>query len=568
MYSSVTLGHFMRISNDVTVPLGPVTILVGENGAGKSSILKGIHWAIRCAHLRDSADRMTLERMDYAPSRDFLHLGHKTRLNSESTSPQVHVKLTSGADSLDIELKSTRNDAGIKVTVSGTLAHTISSHQQITAYIPGLAGLSEAESLLATPVLNRRAASGEGGSVLRHVLLHLATVAAGKDSLETHAELHELSKWVGKVFEGVRFWVKFDRIRDVYIDAKFPTKDMIESGKRLELQWKSLEMAGTGFLQVVQIFAYLLHFKPKLLLIDEPDSHLHPGTQELLIKAIEKAAIAFPETQFVITTHSPSLIKAAGAISRVLWISDGAVRTENQEISRKRMGWGALDKDLMLITEDGKLSYMKAILDQWPELARKVLLWPAFGSGSLPTGSVLSRLRKELGIPVIVHRDRDFMSNTDKANFELKREYSTCSVPLWMPSGSDIESGICAPENIEAAFEPPKGDGQNLLAEAIALLDPIEVETDFNTAYQAAIAGLEKNPGSAPSIRWRELGGFCTGTTKGKTLLESVMTAAKSRYEGTAESRKLRGLGTISTALAPMHEDLKAIIEAEIARSR
>lgn len=41
-------------------------------------------------------------------------------------------------------------------------------------------------------------------------------------------------------------------------------------------------MAGTGFLQVAQIFAYLLHFKPKLLLIDEPDSHLHPGTQERL----------------------------------------------------------------------------------------------------------------------------------------------------------------------------------------------------------------------------------------------------------------------------------------------
>lgn len=41
-------------------------------------------------------------------------------------------------------------------------------------------------------------------------------------------------------------------------------------------------MVGTGFLQVAQIFAYLLHFKPKLLLIDEPDSHLHPGTQERL----------------------------------------------------------------------------------------------------------------------------------------------------------------------------------------------------------------------------------------------------------------------------------------------
>lgn len=568
MYSSVTVAHFMRISKAVTVPLAPVTILVGENGSGKSSILKGIHWAIRCAFLRDNADRVTLERMDYAPSRDFLHLGHKARLNSEGASPQVQVTFTEGTDNLTIGLKSTRNDAGIKVSIAGSLAHTLAGPGQITAYIPGLAGLSEAESLLATPVLNRRAASGEGGSVLRHVLFHLATSAEGKDSSETHAELLELNRWVGKVFEGVRFWVKFDRLRDVYIDAKFLTKDLIEAGKKLDLQWKSLEMAGTGFLQVVQIFAYLLHFKPKLLLIDEPDSHLHPGTQERLIKAIEQAAISFPETQFVITTHSSSLIKAAGGTSQVLWMADGSLRADKQDQIRKRMGWGALDKDLMLITEDGKLSYMRAILDQWPELARKVLLWPAFGSGSLPAGPALQRIRDELGIPVVVHRDRDFMSDVDKTNFEAKREYDTCSVPLWMPSGSDIEAGFCSPANIEAAFELVSGDGEMLLAEALALLDQVDTETDFNTAYQSAIGGLPKTPGSAASMRWRELGGFCAKTTKGKTLLEAVRAAAKARYEGTADSRKLKGLGSVATAMTPMHADLKAVIESEIARSQ
>jgi AAA15 family ATPase/GTPase len=66
MFDSVTVANFMRISAEVKIPLGPVTILVGENGSGKSSILRAIHWAIRCAVLKDSADRVTLERMDYA----------------------------------------------------------------------------------------------------------------------------------------------------------------------------------------------------------------------------------------------------------------------------------------------------------------------------------------------------------------------------------------------------------------------------------------------------------------------------------------------------------------------
>ena len=53
MFDSVTVANFMRINTEVRIPLGPVTILVGENGSGKSSILRAIHWAVRCAALKD-----------------------------------------------------------------------------------------------------------------------------------------------------------------------------------------------------------------------------------------------------------------------------------------------------------------------------------------------------------------------------------------------------------------------------------------------------------------------------------------------------------------------------------
>jgi predicted ATPase len=564
MFDSVTVANFMRISAEVRIPLGPVTILVGENGSGKSSILRAIHWAIRCAVLRDSVDRVTLERMDYAPSRDFLHLAHKFRLNSEAASPKVQVVLESGADKLKISMHSTRNDAGIKAIVAGSLASTVTATSQITAYIPGLAGLSEAESLLATPVLHRRAASGEGGSVLRHILLGLAITATGRESIEMHVELSELSRWVGKVFPGVRFWVKFDRLRDVNIDAKFLTNDMVQTGKKLDLQWRSLEMAGTGFLQVVQIFAYLLHFKPRLLLIDEPDSHLHPGTQERLISAIEEAASAFPETQFMLATHSPSLVRASSATSQVLWMSDGTLRSEREDHVRQRMGWGALDKDLLLITEDGNLQYMKNILSQWPDLARKVLLWPSFGSGSLPRGSSLAKTRWELGIAVAVHRDRDFLSDTDKAALVKKMEYDVHNIPFWMPAGSDIEAEFCSPEHLQKVFEIDMCDAIALLGEAVALVDADAAERDFNTAYQSATGGLSKDEVSVSSKRWRELAGPCAATIKGKMLLEKIEEAAMARYIGSADVRKLKGLKLIANPTAPMHEDLKALLEQAI----
>jgi predicted ATPase len=564
MFDFVTVTNFMRINDEVTIPLGPVTVLVGENGSGKSSILKAIHWAIRCAVLKDSSDRVTLERMDFVPSRDFLHLAHKIRLNSEGASRRIRVDLESGPHKLCISMNSTRNDAGIKVTITGDLASTITATSQITAYIPGLSGLSEAESLLATPVLHRRAASGEGGSVLRHILLGLAITSTGRESIEKYEELLELSHWVGKVFPGVRFWVKFDRIRDVNIDAKFMTGDMIQAGKKLDLQWRSLEMAGTGFLQVVQIFAYLLYFRPKLLLIDEPDSHLHPGTQERLIAAIEDAAKEFSATQFMLTTHSPSLVRASSAISQVLWMSDGVLRDEKEEQVRQRMGWGALDKDLILITEDGNLQYMKSILAQWPDLARKVLLWPTFGSGSLPRGSALAKTRKELGIAVVVHRDRDFLSDTDKSAMSKKMEYDVHEIPFWMPKGSDIEAEFCSPDHLQKIFDITDLDSYALINEAVNLVDPDVAETDFNTAYQSAVGGLSKEGVSVPSKRWRELAGPSAATIKGKILLKMIEDAAKKRYIGTDDFLKLKGLKRLSTPAVPMHQDLKVLIEQAI----
>jgi hypothetical protein len=231
------------------------------------------------------------------------------------------------------------------------------------------------------------------------------------------------------------------------------------------------------------------------------------------------------------------------------------------------MGWGALDKDLMLITEDGNLTYMRGVLDQWPDLARKVLIWPTFGAGSLPSGCALKRLRDESGIPIVVHRDRDFMSDLDKSALELKREYSTCGVPLWMPDGSEIEASFCCAENLEAIFNLAKGDGSVLLSEAILTLDPAEVETDFNTAYSSAIAGLPKQTGSVPSIRWRELGELGIKTIKGKVLMNAVRSAVKSRYEGTIESSKLAGLGKLSSALTSMHVNLKTLLESEISKN-
>ncbi len=140
-------------------------------------------------------------------------------------------------------------------------------------------------------------------------------------------------------------------------------------------------------------------------------------------------------------------------------------------------------------------------------------------------------------------------------------EYDIHNVPFWMPKGSDIESGFCEPEHLAKVFELDIADARKLLDEALSSIDQDAVETDFNTAYQSAVGGLDKTVVGVPSKRWRELGEFCPATIKGKILLDAIKKAATTRYSGT-EPAKLNRLKKISIPSVSMNEDLKTLIEA------
>jgi energy-coupling factor transporter ATP-binding protein EcfA2 len=318
-------------------------------------------------------------------------------------------------------------------------------------------------------------------------------------------------------------------------------------------------MAGTGYLQIVQIFAYLLKFRPKLLLIDEPDAHLHPSTQERLIMALEEAAVAFPETKFIVTTHSPHLVRACGPHTSVHWMADGALRTDSEERIRLRMGWGALDKEVLLFTEDGNLTAMKALLSQWPDLARKVLLWPTFGYSGIASGNALKQLRETLGIPVMVHRDRDFMSDSDVDAWEEKKGFVQNDIPLWVTPGSDIESCFCNPSHIAEVFGILFSTAEKIIDAALSDFDPIEVQKDFETALSGATQPIAKEARSSTIDRWKALGEFSPNVIKGKAFLKSVEKAITSELIDLGEKKKLSLLPNLRIPV-PGHElasDLK-----------
>jgi predicted ATPase len=518
---SIKIENFLKIDAEIEVPLSNLTVLVGENGSGKSSILKVLHWSIRCATLADSSGKVTLDQMDYVPSKDFLDLGHKLKLQNSMNGRKSIIKLIDeDGNTTEIQISAARNEAGVKVVAHGPLKETlVNDETPSTAFIPGLAGLAEEETILAIPVMHRKASSGEGGSALRQILLQISGSSEGTGSM--HIELNELSEWVGKVLPGVRFWVKFDRLRDKHIDVRFMTPDMKVAGQSDQVAWKAIEMAGTGFLQVVQIFAYLLYFKPKLMLVDEPDAHLHPTRQQALIRALSEATIHFPETQIVVSTHAPALVRALPEDAKINWISDGVVKAQG-DLVREKMGWTALDKEIIIFTEDGNLKYFESILAARPTLQNRCLIWPTFGKDSLPDGPKAKSISKKMGVKVLIHRDRDFMSDTDVTAWAAKKAYDTCQIPYWVPNGSDIESQFLDVAHVARSLGVTEDIANEIVAWAQAQFNEPTVMAEFSAAYQAAIAQLPNIAGRNPIARWGAIGGFSKGAIKGKDFLKSV----------------------------------------------
>jgi len=452
---SVEISNFKAIDR-LTVPLAEVTILVGPNGSGKSSVLQAIHWAARAASYIPpgvQTEVVSFERLDYSPSSEPLKTAHKKELSSDRNSDPTtvifnHFFTSDGSPSVaTIKIWAARVSAGISVNIEGGAAVTPFKQREelITAYIPGLAGLSEQETLLVQPLLRRQAAGGNAGGVLRNILFNIASRQPGEANNDPAIQrVRRLNELVQIIHPGVSLEVSFNDREDINIQAAFD--DNLLSGVK-----RPLETAATGVLQVVQIFAYLILFRPKLLLVDEPDAHLHPDKQERLIEALEKAANEF-EVQVILTTHSPHIVRAASPTANLLWVKQGQVFQQQDDNIRALLGWGGLDKKILFFVEDENDHAIRAILRQWPHLHRQLGISRCFGVDNLPGNAFLKGLLSgdSFDVKVVIHRDRDFM--TSKECKMWAQRYTEDGVAVWITERSDAEAYFCESEYLSCLY--------------------------------------------------------------------------------------------------------------------
>ncbi|MFN3644732.1 MAG: AAA family ATPase, partial [Gemmobacter sp.] len=271
-FTKVQIKNFKAIE-DTSLDLGDFTVIVGANGSGKSSVLQAFHWMLQSARSRkiepraDATKARVLSERDatYMPTPQYRSAGYATDYGNKQGAPEFRLLLTArGQDqneqTAELWIRSAHNE-GISVHVpsGNSITAKIRSQREVSAYIPGLAGIPLQEERRSRFVVNRQAAAGDANTVLRNVLLNLKNAQAdGKEGLA------RVQDFVSQVMGPLILRVEFDDAQHSTIIAEFQTEPMRQADPK---RFKPLELAGIGFLQVIQIFAYLVSFRPALLLV-------------------------------------------------------------------------------------------------------------------------------------------------------------------------------------------------------------------------------------------------------------------------------------------------------------
>ena len=158
----------------------------------------------------------------------------------------------------------------------------------VPVYIPPLSGLDIREPFFNPVVIPARLARAQAGSVLRNLLL---------DVSRDEKKWLKLQEIVGSFF-GYELRIPTAGA-EIFAGYRHSEKD----------KYYDLSSAASGFLQVVMVYAALLSREASVILIDEPDAHLHILLQDKMYRDLSRYARE-NKSQLIFCTHSESMIKA------------------------------------------------------------------------------------------------------------------------------------------------------------------------------------------------------------------------------------------------------------------
>ena len=466
MLDHITIEKFKNIDK-AEIDLADINVFVGGNNSGKTCLLQGVHFGINLAQSRRVAgvEQFPPDQLRYCPTDEFLNLRHGARLTEGLAVSFQYRGSRDGADSTaSVRLMRGRNGVVKAPSSGGVVWNEISDPKGFfSIYVPGLAGVSIREEYRSELVVNGGIARGDANLYLRNALLRISRI---------NERLERFHSYLDAVFPGVKVQTTFDEANDLSIrtEIKIPGKRALP-----------LDMVGTGLLQAIQLIAYVTNYSPKLLLLDEPDAHLHPSNQRLLCDVL-RLIVSKTDTKILLATHSRHVLDALSDApeARLFWVKAG--KAESQEAWSDiavLMDLGALDKGEKLLsgdykyliwTEDSDTKYFDKFLQSNGLSQGDYFLFSYQASSKIDAAKLMVAFMERVrpGVITIVHRDRDFMVDQEIERLTNKYELDkTPTMRLFITSKSDIEAYFASPEHLSHVTQRPAADFEAMIGLAI-----------------------------------------------------------------------------------------------------
>lgn len=340
--------HRLKQFRDQSFDLHPgVSLLGGGNNAGKSTILHGLAiWEFcRTAIEMERGPGMFLSTWsgqgiglgddEFSPINvpSLKHLWTNMRTQNEGESDSGYTLSIGcqwpGSEGNERELRfglSLANDRLFVKPVHSNLGE--GDRIPRMAYLPPFAGMTDREARMTGAMRRRRTGEGLAGAVLRNILLDLQQrnanerdrLRAGRSKIADAdlARLRSTDPWellqddLRKTFSAQLRVLPFREEYHSYIQVEVEkgTVDGYQLKRYSGLNPRDLMVEGSGFLQWLSVLTLATAPDLDVLLLDEPDAHLHPALQEELLVSLRRAATATGK-QMLVATHSAEILRNA-----------------------------------------------------------------------------------------------------------------------------------------------------------------------------------------------------------------------------------------------------------------